>query len=109
MSDTKKNMFVPRKVVINKEFLPQTPKSFYEYFLNDKLKSNPNLPLQKIIKFLENEWKKSPLNQKQKYFQLAKEDRERYVKEFHEARFKSFCNLMKSENNLKKMNDKMIN
>lgn len=107
-SSSKDNTTISRKIIITKEFLPKTPISFYEYFLNDKLKSNLNSPLQKVIKFLEDEWRKLPSVQKQKYFQLAKADRERYVKEFHEARFKSFCNLMRSENNTNSKNEKMM-
>lgn len=105
------DIFVRRNIKISKEFLPNTPRTSFQFFVDDTLSTTENLfrnlHLKTITKNLEKEWNNLSTRAKIFYQQKAKEDRERYVSQFKEARFKSFCSNLKSEDNNCR-NEKMI-
>lgn len=86
---------------------PKQPLSGYVHFLNERRESvrgeNPDITFSELSKKLAAEWSNLPEEEKLKYNEMAKKDKDRYDKEFAEyqttEQYKNYLESQKEHNN----------
>ena len=92
---------------------PKQPLSGYVHFLNERRESvrgeNPDITFSELSKKLAAEWSNLPEEEKLKYNEMAKKDKDRYDKEFAEyqttEQYKNYLESQKEHNNTNNSKD----